>query len=78
LTVACELVGVAGFEPAASSSRTMATPQVTHHGLALACAFIPQHPPASPKAIRPLDAPLTHARAPVASFPDVGNKISTA
>jgi len=54
-------VGVAGFEPAASSSRTKDEPQASGTASLLACEVIPQHPPASPNGARAPDAWLTHA-----------------
>jgi hypothetical protein len=53
-------VGVAGFEPAASSSRTRADMQIRRTASRLTCSFIFQYPSAPPTAIRALDACLTH------------------
>src|SRR5215831_5226456 len=56
----CDLVGVAGFEPAASSSRTQAG--CAGHTLAprLSSQFTSQCDSVRLAAIRALDAPLTH------------------
>ena len=61
LRMASELVGVAGFEPAASSSRTKEGQQAGSLILGLACEFTPQDDSAPPTVTRARDAWLTHA-----------------
>lgn len=72
------LVGVAGFEPAASSSRTTAEPQVTDSTSGLTWLFSSQHPSAHRTAISASDAPVTHADAGGAPLWHARNQISTA
>src|SRR5262245_62638075 len=57
------MVGVAGFEPAASSSRTKASRQASAAALPLTCELIPQDPPASPRAIQARGARVAHGLA---------------
>ena len=58
-----ELVGVAGFEPAASSSRTKDGTQASGTLPSLTWESIPQYPPAPPSKTQALDARVTHGRA---------------
>ena len=53
-------VGVAGFEPAASSSRTKADLQAVTSATLLTCAGTLHDAPASPIIIASADARLTH------------------
>ena len=54
-------VGVAGFEPAASSSRTKAAPQAVTSATLLTSPDIRQYPSAPVSISTPPDAPLTHS-----------------
>jgi hypothetical protein len=77
-TQGSDLVGVAGFEPAASSSRTTADSQVRTTERRLTWRFISQHLPASATGIPSPDASVTHADPGAASFRHARIKISTA
>src|SRR5262249_36746652 len=57
----CDLVGVAGFEPAASSSRTKDEMQASRTALRLTWEVIPQHPSGHLSGTHALDASVTHA-----------------
>ena len=70
-------VGVAGFEPAASSSRTTAGSQVGGGKSPLTSGFMLQGVSARLGAIPPLDASVTHGRGPAAPISHARNKQAT-
>jgi hypothetical protein len=60
----CELVGVAGFEPAASSSRTKDGAQASASVALVTSEVMSQDTTSHPTGIPAPDAPMTHARQP--------------